>query len=83
MYCFTYIVSALFGTKNLLEKDEINIFSLQRVGRLIHLVEHTGGARRDNLTQVSLMSTTMQASLNNEGSLLVHFIFLAAREREE
>jgi len=26
--------------------------NLQRVGRLIHLVEHTGGARRDNLTQL-------------------------------
>ena len=79
MYCFTYIVSALFGTKNQLEKDEISIFSLQRVGRLIHLVEHTGGARRDNLTQVfstfSLMSTTMQASLNNEGSLLVFILY--------
>ena len=61
----------------------INVFRLERVGRLIHLVEHTGGARRDNLTQVifSFISsssyegdkctTYMQASLNNEGSLLV------------
>ena len=30
----------------------INVFRLEKVGRLIHLVEHTGGARRDNLTQV-------------------------------
>ena len=35
------------------DKDENKyVFSLERVGRLIHLVEHTGGARRDNLTQV-------------------------------
>ena len=47
---------------------------LRKVGRLIHLVEHTGGARRENLLQVVIIFDSYLFREN-------YFVFLQLLER--
>ena len=39
-------------------------YRLKRVGRLIHLLEHSGGARRDNLVEVMRMTINYKLITN-------------------